>query len=408
MKDLFAAWNRLSLIIRILVGMVLGALLAIVAPQLSVISLLGDLFVGALKAIAPVLVLLLVVSSLAQTKEGGGSNMTTVIILYMVSTVLGALVAVAGSFLFPVTIALNGVEAVSQSAPTGVGEVLKNLLLNIVSNPVSAVANANYISILTWAAILGIALKRSNDNTKRMLSDLAEAVANVVRWIINSAPIGIMGLVFNSVSTSGLNIFKDYGQLLLLLVGCMLFQALVTNGVLVALCLRTNPFPLIFRCIRESGITAFFTRSSAANIPVNMELCEKLGLNKDNYSVSIPLGSTINMDGAAITITVMTLATCHTLGIQVDFLTAILLSLLATVSACGASGIAGGSLLLIPLACSLFGISDDIAMQVVAVGFMIGVIQDSVETALNSSSDVLLTATSEFIQWRKQGKKYPF
>lgn len=408
MKELVKKWNSISLIIRILIGMVLGAVFGLAAPQLSVISLLGDLFVGALKGIAPILVMILVVSSLAQTKSGNNGNMGTVIFLYMTSTVLGALVAVAGSFLFPVTIALNGVEAAAQSAPAGVGEVMNKLLLNVVSNPVSAVANANYISILAWAAILGIALKKSNATTKQMLSDLSDAVAGVVRWIINTAPLGIMGLVFNSVSTSGIYIFRDYGKLILLLVACMVFQAIITNGVMVAVALRTNPFPLIFRCIRESGITAFFTRSSAANIPVNLELCEKLGLNKDSYSVSIPLGSTINMDGAAITITVMTLAACHTLGIQVDFLTAMLLSLLATVSACGASGIAGGSLLLIPLACSLFGISNDIAMQVVGVGFIIGVIQDSCETALNSSSDVLLTATAEFIQWRKNGKKLPF
>lgn len=409
MKELLAKWNRISLIVRILIGMLLGAVFGLVMPQLSVISILGDLFVGALKGIAPVLVMVLVVSSLAQTQEGKGSGkMGTVIFLYMLSTVLGALVAVAGSFLFPVTILLNGVEAASQSAPTGVGEVLKNLLINVVSNPVNAVANANYISILAWAAIIGVAMKKSAATTKQALGDLSNGIASVVRWIINTAPLGIMGLVFNSVSTSGIYIFRDYGKLILVLVGCMLFQAIVTNGIIVGSALRTNPFPLIFRCIRESGITAFFTRSSAANIPVNLELCEKLGLDKDHYSVSIPLGSTINMDGAAITITVMTLATCNTLGIHVDFLTAVLLSLLATVSACGASGIAGGSLLLIPLACSLFGISDDIAMQVVGVGFIIGVIQDSVETALNSASDVLLTATAEFIQWRKDGKKLPF
>ena len=285
---------------------------------------------------------------------------------------------------------------------------MKNLLLKLVSNPVDAVANANYLGVLGWSAILGVALKKSKDSTKQMLSDMADAVSMVVRWIISLAPFGILGLVFNSISTSGLNIFTEYGKLILLLVGCMLFQEFVTNGIIVGLCLRRNPYPLISRCARESGLTAFFTRSSAANIPVNMELCKKLGLNKDNYSVSIPLGSTINMDGAAITITVMTLAAANTLGISVSFPTALILSLLATVSACGASGIAGGSLLLIPLACSLFGISNDIAMQVVAVGLIIGVIQDSCETALNSSSDVLLTATAEFIQWRKEGKELPF
>ena len=406
LKKVVEKWNNTSLILRILGGMIIGAVLGLTVPQATGIVILGDLFVGALKAIAPVLVCILVMSSLAQTKEGHNGNMKTVIILYMLSTVLGAVVAVLGSFLFPLTITLPG--AAADAAPSSVVEVLKNLLLKLVSNPVDAVANANYLGVLGWSAILGVALKKSKDSTKQMLSDMADAVSMVVRWIISLAPFGILGLVFNSISTSGLNIFTEYGKLILLLVGCMLFQEFVTNGIIVGLCLRRNPYPLISRCARESGLTAFFTRSSAANIPVNMELCKKLGLNKDNYSVSIPLGSTINMDGSAITITVMTLAAAKTLGISVSFPTALILSLLATVSACGASGIAGGSLLLIPLACSLFGISNDIAMQVVAVGLIIGVIQDSCETALNSSSDVLLTATAEFIQWRKEGKELPF
>ena len=393
LKKVVEKWNNTSLILRILGGMIIGAVLGLTVPQATGIVILGDLFVGALKAIAPVLVCILVMSSLAQTKEGHNGNMKTVIILYMLSTVLGAVVAVLGSFLFPLTITLPG--AAADAAPSSVVEVLKNLLLKLVSNPVDAVANANYLGVLGWSAILGVALKKSKDSTKQMLSDMADAVSMVVRWIISLAPFGILGLVFNSISTSGLNIFTEYGKLILLLVGCMLFQEFVTNGIIVGFA-------------RESGLTAFFTRSSAANIPVNMELCKKLGLNKDNYSVSIPLGSTINMDGAAITITVMTLAAANTLGISVSFPTALILSLLATVSACGASGIAGGSLLLIPLACSLFGISNDIAMQVVAVGLIIGVIQDSCETALNSSSDVLLTATAEFIQWRKEGKELPF
>lgn len=408
MKKVYEKWNSVSLILRILIGMVIGAILGVTVPQATGIAILGDLFVGALKAIAPVLVMVLVMSSLSNTKEGHNGNMRTVIILYMLSTIIGAMVAVFASFLFPLSITLTGVTSAAESAPEGLVEVLKNLLMNVVSNPINSVANANYLGVLAWAAILGVALKKASDSTKQMLSDLSDAVSNAVRWIISLAPFGILGLVFNSVSTSGLDIFKQYGQLILLLVGCMLFQEFVTNGIIVGACLRKNPYPLISRCARESGLTAFFTRSSAANIPVNMQLCEKLGLDKDNYSVSIPLGSTINMDGAAITITVMTMAAVHTMGISVSIPTAIVLSVIAAVSACGASGVAGGSLLLIPVACSLFGISNDIAMQVVGVGFIIGVIQDSCETALNSSSDVLLTATAEFIQWRKQGKELPF
>lgn len=406
MKNLMEKWNSISLIIRILIGTAIGAILALVVPQATGIAILGDLFVGALKAIAPILVCILVMSSLAQTKQGHNGNMTTVIFLYMLSTIIGAVVAVVASFLFPVTITLT--DAASGSSPSGVIDVLKNLLLNLVANPIASLSEANYLGILTWSAIIGIALKKSTPATKQILNDLAEGISTVVRWIISLAPIGIMGLVFNSVSTSGIKIFTQYGQLILLLVGCMLFQEFVTNGLIVGISLRKNPYPLISRCARESGLTAFFTRSSAANIPVNMELCKKLGLDKNNYSVSIPLGSTINMDGAAITITVMTLAATHTLGINVNIPTAIILSILSALSACGASGIAGGSLLLIPVACSLFGISNDIAMQVVGVGFIIGVIQDSCETALNSSSDVLLTATAEFIKWRKQGRELPF
>ncbi|MCI6858553.1 MAG: serine/threonine transporter SstT [Eubacterium sp.] len=406
MKKIMEKYNSISLILRIIVGMLIGVVLALTVPKVTVIGVLGELFVGALKAIAPLLVCVLIMSSLANTKEGHNGNMKTVVILYMLSTILGAMVAVAGSFLFPLKITLA--DAAQGSAPKGVAEVLKNLVMKVVSNPVDSLVQANYLGILAWAVILGIALKKASPTTKQALSDLSDAVSKAVRWIINLAPFGILGLVFTAVSTNGPKIFTQYGKLVLLLVGCMLFQEFVTNGLIVGLSLRKNPYPLISRCARESGITAFFTRSSAANIPVNMELCAKLGLNKDNYSVSIPLGSTINMDGAAITITVMTLATAHTLGIQVSIPMALILSLLATLSACGASGIAGGSLLLIPVACSLFGISNDIAMQVVGVGFIIGVIQDSCETALNSSSDVLLTATAEFIQWRKEGRELPF
>ena len=326
----------------------------------------------------------------------------------MLSTFLAAVVAVIGSFLFPVTLKLT--EAVNDAAPpSGIGEVLGNLLNNMVSNPVSALMNANYVGILTWAVIFGIALKNiASENTKNLLTEFSDAVSTAVRWIINLAPFGIMGLVFDSVSENGLAIFSDYGKLLLVLVGCMLAVALIVDPMIAGIALKRNPYPLVFRCFKESGLTAFFTRSSAANIPVNMALCEKLGLDKDMYSVSIPLGATINMDGAAITITVMSLAAAHTMGIAVDFPSAIVLSFLATLGACGASGVAGGSLLLIPMACSLFGISNDIAMQVVGVGFIIGVIQDSLETAINSSGDVLFAATAEYREWIKEGREVKF
>ncbi|MBQ0066369.1 MAG: serine/threonine transporter SstT [Firmicutes bacterium] len=406
MKNIIEKWNNTSLILRILCGMVIGAILGFTAPQLTGISIIGSLFVGSLKAIAPVLVAVLIMSSLANAKEGHNGNMTTVVFLYMLSTIIGAVVAVMGSFLFPITITLK--SAVEGSSPSGLVEVVQNLLSNLVANPILSSANGNYLGILFWSVLIGLSLKKASPSTKKVLSDLSEGISNTVRWVISLAPFGIFGLIFEAVSTSGIEIFTEYGKLVALLVGCMLFQEFVTNGIIVGTCLRRNPYPLISRCARESGLTAFFTRSSAANIPVNMELCKKLGLDEDNYSVSIPLGSAINMDGAAITITIMTLAAANTLGIHVDIPTAIILSILSAISACGASGIAGGSLLLIPVACSLFGIPNDIAMQVVGVGFIIGVIQDSCETALNSSSDVLLTATAEFMQWRKKGKKLPF
>ena len=407
MKDLLKKWNNLSLIIRIIIGLAIGIIVALAVPQATIISIFGDLFVGALKAIAPILVFILVMSSLSQANNGIGKKFSTVIKLYMLSTLLSALVAVGGSFLFPVTLKLT--DAVSDTAPSGIGEVLKSLLLKVVSNPVDALMNANYIGVLTWSIIFGLALKVvASDKTKDVIGDLSDVVSQAVKWVINLAPFGIMGLVFNSVSTNGIGIFSDYGKLLLMLVGCMFFVGLVVDPLIVGVCLKKNPYPLVLRCFKESGVTAFFTRSSAANIPINMSLCEKLGLDNDMYSVSIPLGATINMNGAAITITVMTLAAAHTLGIQVDFISAFLLSLLATVAACGASGVAGGSLLLIPMACSLFGISNDIAMQVVGVGFIIGVVQDSFETAINSSGDVMFTATAEFMEWRKKGKEIKF
>ena len=404
MKAIINLYNHSSLIIRILIGMIIGASIGMIYKSAVVIPLFGTLFVGALKAIAPILVFVLVVSALAQGSEKMDSKFGTVIALYMLSTLLAAVVAVAGSFVLPQDMVFAE-EYVAESVPQGVGEVLISVLTKMVANPIDAMINANYIGILLWAVILGLALKRiASDETKRMLQDASEAVSQAVRWVINLAPFGIMGLVYSTVSTNGLEIFTKYGKLLALLVGCMLAVALVVDPLIAFIYLKRNPYPLVFRCLRESGITAFFTRSSAANIPVNMALCEKLGLDKDMYSVSIPLGATINMDGAAITITVMTLCAAHTLGIAVDVPSAILLSVMATLAACGASGVAGGSLLLIPMACSLFGIPNEIAMQVVGVGFIIGVVQDSVETMINSSGDVMFAATAEYHQWIKEGR----
>ena len=398
-------WYKLSLVKRIIAGLVIGIILAVTIPDIAKpITIFGALFVGALKAIAPILVFFLVASAISQHKKGQQTNMKSVIVLYLLGTFLAALVAVVASFLFPVTLTLgSGVEDVT--APGGVVEVLKALLLNVVDNPIKALFNANYIGILSWALMLGFTLKNAAASTKLMLSNVSDALTEMVRIVIAFAPLGIMGLVFDVISTSGIGVLLGYGKLLAVLIGCMLFVALVVNPIIVYIYIRSNPFPLVFRCLRESGITAFFTRSSAANIPVNMTLCEDLGLDRDTYSVSIPLGATINMAGAAVTISVLTLAAVHTLGIPVDFGTALILSILAAISACGASGVAGGSLLLIPLAASLFGIPNDVAMQIVGVGFIIGVLQDSFETALNSSTDVLFTATAEFAERRKQGIK---
>lgn len=404
MKKLVQKWNSMNLILRILGGIVVGVVLALIFPEIGWLGILGTLFVGALKAIAPILVFVLVISSIAQAKGQFGNKFATVIFLYIASTLVAAMTAAVASFVFPVTLTFTQ-TAVEQTAPSGINEVFSGLLENIISNPVSSLANANYIGILAWAVLLGLALRAANPGTKKALGDLSDAVSKVVRWIISFAPFGIMGLIYRSISTSGLQIFVTYGKLILLLVSCMLFVALVTNPTIVALCLKRNPFPLVLRCLKESGLPAFFTRSSAANIPINLELCEKLGLDKDMYSVSIPLGATINMNGAAITITVMTLAAVHTLGISVNLFTALLLCTLSTIAACGASGVAGGSLLLIPLSCASFGISNDIAMQVVGIGFIIGVIQDSCETALNSSGDALFAAVAEYRQWIKEGKE---
>ena len=407
MRRLMEKWNRLSLIFRIACGLVLGVILGLCFPNASVIGILGDIFVGALKSVAPILVFFLVISAVANASNTVSKRFRTVVFLYILSTLLASVLAVVASKLFPVSLQL--VAAVSNEAPKGIAQVFKNLLNNIVQNPVSAIVNANYIGILAWAIVLGLALKKVNHGpTNEIMSKISDAVSISVRWIINLAPLGILGLVFVAISTNGISVFVDYGKLLLVLVGCMLFLALVVNPLIVFFMLKKNPYPLVFRCLKESGITAFFTRSSAANIPVNMELCRKLGLDKDMYSISIPLGATINMDGAAITIAIMTLAAANTLGISVDIPSALILCVMATLGACGASGVAGGSLLLIPMACSLFGIGNDIAMQVVGVGFIIGVIQDSLETALNSSGDVLFAATAEFYEWKKQGKEIKF
>lgn len=404
MKSLVKGWNSLSLVKQIIIGLIIGILLALAVPQAAVISLFGDLFVKALKAVAPVLVLFLVMSAIAQHKAGQKTNMKTVVILYLICTFCAGAIAVIASFIFKFDLALA--ESASDVAPPeGIAEVLKTLLYNVVSNPVDALMNANYIGILTWAILLGIALRHAGEATKTFIADIAEAISSIVKWVIKFAPLGVMGLVFNSIASEGLSSLLSYGRIILLLVGVMLVDALIVNPIIVYVACRRNPYPLILRCIKDSGITAFFTRSSAANIPVNMRLCSDLGLDKDTYSISIPLGATINMGGAAITISVLSLAAVHTLGIEVDLPSAIILCVLSAVSACGASGVAGGSLLLIPLACSLFGIPADIAMQVVGVGFIIGVVQDSCETALNSSTDVVLTATAEYRRIYKEGKQ---
>ena len=407
LKAAAARYNGISLIVRILIGLVVGAVLALLVPGAGWVAELGTLFVGALKGIAPVLVFVIVASALAQGSSRLDRRFGTVIWLYMLTTFLAAAIAAAASFLFPQTVVLAE-AAQSDVVPQGLGEVMNTLLANFVANPISSIMSGNYIGILFWACLFGLAMKKIGaESTKVFLANTADAVSQNVRWIINLAPFGIMGLVYSNVSSNGLSIFTQYGKLLALLVGTMLFMALIVSPFIIFVYLRCNPYPLVFRCLKESGLTAFFTRSSAANIPVNMTLCEKLGLDKDMYSVSIPLGATINMDGAAITITIMTLAAANTLGIRVSLPAAIVLSVMSALGACGASGVAGGSLLLIPMACSLFGISNDIAMQMVGVGFIIGVVQDSVETALNSAGDVEFAATAEYHQWRKEGKPLP-
>lgn len=406
LQSVVQAWNKSHLMLRILIGVIIGAVLALACPQLSGISYLGTLFVGALKSIAPILVFILVISAVAKARQGLGSRFRMVISLYLMSTFMAAVLAVSASRIFPVSIVLSDVVSAENAAPGALGDVFGNIISEVMSNPFKATMNANYLSILFWAILIGLALKKvAAEATINFIQDMADAVSIIVQWIIQCAPFGIMGLVFASVSESGLDIFTTYGKLLLVLVGCMAFVSVVLNPMIVGFMIRRNPYPLLWKCLKESGVSAFFTRSSAANIPVNMDLCKRMGVDEDFYSVSIPLGSTINMNGAAVTITVMTLATCNTVGITPTLASAILLSIIATFAACGASGVAGGSLLLIPMACSLFGISNDIAMQVVAVGFIIGVVQDSVETALNSSGDALFTIATDMHERIKSTNK---
>ena len=394
LADSFAYVQRISLVLKIFIGIVLGALLALVSPDTaSAASVLGSLFVGALKAVAPVLVFLLVLAAIANQQTPHNAHMRPILTLYLIGTMAAALIAVVLSFMFPAELILKTSET-SITPPDGIGEVLNTLIFKIVQNPVKALLTGNYIGILAWAIGLGLALRSASESTRLQLAEFADATTAIVRFVIQLAPIGIFGLVAATIAETGFSALAGYAHLLALLIGAMLIMALAVNPVLVFWKTRHNPYPLVFRCLRESGVTAFFTRSSAANIPVNMQLCKDLELDEDTYSISIPLGATVNMGGAAITITIMTLAAVNTLGVSVDWPTALLLSVIAAVSACGASGVAGGSLLLIPLACGLFGISNDVAMQVVAVGFIIGVVQDSAETALNSSTDVVFTAAA--------------
>ncbi len=405
MKDLIRKWNQISLVKRIIIGLVIGIILAFIFPNAEWISIFGSLFVNALKAVAPILVLFLVLNAIARHKSGGQTNMKSIIVLYLAGTALAGLVGVIASFMFPVSLTLTTAEVDDFAPPSGISEVLHTLLFNIVDNPVSALMEANYIGILTWALLIGIALRKASDATKSVIENVADAILQIVKWVISLAPLGIMGLVYEAIVTTGAQALLEYGKIIAILLGCMFFVALVMNPIIVFICTHKNPYPLVLKCIKDSGITAFFTRSSAANIPVNMELCKELDLDEDTYSISIPLGATINMAGAAVTISVLTLAAAHTLDIQVDIGTAVMLTVVSAISAAGASGVPGGSLLLIPLAASLFGISNDIAMQVVGVGFIIGVVQDSCETALNSHSDVIYTAAAEQRKKRLEAKQ---
>lgn len=395
MRNLFEKWKTLNIVTQIIVGLIVGVVLGIAFPeQLSFISLLGDFFVAALKAVAPILVFFLVMGAIARGKKGTKTNMKSVIGLYIAGTFLAASAGVIASLLFPLTLTLEiGQDIIG--APGGTWEVIENLIFSAVSNPVDALMNANYIGILTWAVLLGIALRKASDTTKTIFNDIANGVSEIVKWVVKLAPLGIMGLVFSTIASQGLAGLSTYLDIITLLVGIMIFVGLVINPFLAFVKMRRNPYPLIFQCLKESGITAFFTRSSAANIPVNLALCEKLGLDEETYYISIPLGATINMCGSAVTIATLTLAAVNTLGIEVSFTTMIVFAFLSALSACGVSGVAYGALLLIPMACSLFGIPDDIIMQVVGVGFIVSIVQDSCETALNSSTDVVFTAACD-------------
>ena len=400
--EIIRKWTATSLVMRIFIGLLCGAFLGIVVPEWSGVAIFGQIFVSLLKAIAPVLVAVLVISSISKARGALGPRFRVVVCQYVLSTFIAALTAVVVSFMFPVVLVLENV--VEAQAPGALHDVFANQINNMVANPVSSIVNANYIGILFWSIIFGFALKKiASQHTINVVHDLAEMVSLAVKWVMQFAPFGIMGLVFATVSSNGLDVFASYGHLMLILIGCMLTTALVFNPLISFLLLRRNPYPLLFTCLKESGLNAFFTRSSAANIPINMQLCKKLGLDEDFYSISIPLGATINMDGAAVTITVMSLAVAHTVGVEVGFVSALFLCIIATLGACGASGVAGGSLLLIPMACSFLGIGNDVAMQAVAIGFIIGVVQDSVETALNSSGDVFFTATADFYDRKKRG-----
>ncbi|MFC0820035.1 serine/threonine transporter SstT [Moraxella marmotae] len=396
MRSIVNGYLRLGLVPMIVAALIVGTIIGMAAPAVGLsLGILGSIFVGALKAVAPVLVFILVLAAVSGQRIGADTHIKPILFLYLIGTFSAALVAVGASFMFPTELVLANIDSVQQAAPQSLKEVLTNLLMNLVANPVASLANANYMGILTWAILIGLALRHVAETTRQVVSDLGVAVTSVVKWIIALAPFGILGLVASTVAETGINALMGYARLLAVLLGSMLFIALVVNPIIVAAITRKNPYPLVLTCLRESGVTAFFTRSSAANIPVNMNLARKLGLSEDTYSVSIPLGATINMAGAAITINVLTLAAAHTLGIEVSFGAALLLAVVGSLSACGASGVAGGSLLLIPLACSLFNIPNDVAMQVVAIGFIIGVVQDSAETALNSSTDVLFTAAAD-------------
>ncbi|WP_218314513.1 serine/threonine transporter SstT [Halomonas sp. 18071143] len=391
---LFRPLLQWGLVPQIVMGIIAGVLLALLAPTVaSDIALLGQLFIAALQAVAPILVFVLVAAAIAAHRQGQPTHIRAVLLLYICGTLIAALIAVAASFWMPTELTLDAGQ-VDGNPPSDIFSVLRDLLLNAVTNPVSALMEGNFIAILAWAIALGLALRQAADTTRQALQDLSNAITRIVTLVIRLAPIGIFGLVAGTLAESGMQALLNYAQLLGVIVGCMLFVALVSNPLLVYLVTRQNPYPLVFTCLRGSAITAFFTRSSAANIPVNLELCRRLKLDADTYSISIPLGATINMCGAAITITVITLAITHTLGIAVDFPTALLLCVVSALAACGVSGVAGGSLMLIPMAASLFGIPTEVAMQAVAIGFVISVVQDSTETALNSSTDVLFTAAA--------------